>query len=388
LHSITLLFVGCRRMVGIPSPAIQHPQAALREWLIEQAAPLWLEHGVDRARGGYFDQLDHRNASNACDFKRLRVTCRQIFVFATLDELGVSGAREAMDHGLAFLFGPLRHAGGGFVRSVDLEGRLLDERRDLYDLAFALFALASAYQRTRDRFFADEALRLLTFVQETLAHPDGGFAESLPPSLPRRQNPHMHLLEACLAWLPLSAHRGYRDTINAVLTLFSRHFWSNRHVCLFEYFEDDWAYSADLARRVFEPGHHFEWMWLLDQCRIAGFAVPGRLEALGKTAFTSGFSTQTGLPYAAVLADGTVADANCRLWTITEWLRVCAIGLAPEPARPLAHLRRFLDARRPGLWAERWDAKAQCFPEENVLASSFYHILTGILPLIRQDPSA
>jgi len=82
---------------------------------------------------------------------------------------------------------------------------------------------------------------------------------------------------------------------------------------------------------VFELGRHFEWMWLLNQCRIAGFAVPGRLKALGKTSFTSGFSPQTGLPYAAVLADGTVADANCRLWTITEWLRVCTVASPRSP---------------------------------------------------------
>jgi len=371
-------------MVGISSTLVDPAQTSLREWLIAHAAPLWLEHGVDRARGGYFDQLDHRDASNACDFKRLRVTCRQIFVFATLDELGVSGARQAMDHGLAFLFGPLYHADGGFVRSVDLDGRLLDEQRDLYDLAFALFALATAYQRSGDSFFADQAFALLTFVHDRLVHPQGGFAESLPPALPRRQNPHMHLLEACLSWLPLSPERAYRDTIEAVLSLFGRHFWSDSHACLFEFFEDDWACSADPARQLFEPGHHFEWMWLLDQCRIAGFAVPVRPDALGKTAFTTGFSPQTGLPYAAVRADGTVADANCRLWTITEWLRVCAVGLAPNPTVALAHLHSFLAARRPGFWAERWDARAQCFPDENVLASSFYHILTGILPLIRQ----
>jgi mannose-6-phosphate isomerase len=379
-------------MFGNPISAIQHraenPQAALREWLITQAAPLWLEHGVDRARGGYFDQLHHRDASNGCDFKRLRVTCRQIFVFATLDELGVGGARHAMDHGLSFLFGPLRHAEGGFVRSVDLNGRVLDDLRDLYDLAFAIFALASAHQRNGDSLCADEALRLLAFVQEELAHPQGGFAESLPPALPRRQNPHMHLLEACLAWAPLGTHSAFRDTIDTVLRLFNRHFWSDSHGCLFEYFEDDWTICADPARRIFEPGHHFEWMWLLDQCRAAGFDVPEQVDALGKTAFAHGFSAPTGLPYAEVRPDGTVADANCRLWTITEWLRVCAVGLAPQVERPLAHLWCFLDARRPGLWAERWDAKAKGFPEENVLASSFYHILTGIIPLIRQASAA
>jgi len=147
-------------------------------------APLWLEHGADRAGGGYFDQLDHRNASNACDFKPLRVTRRQIFVFATLDELGLSGPSRRWITAWNFCSAPLRHAGSVFVRSVDLDGRLLDESRDLYDLAFALFALASAYQRSGDSFLADEALALLTFVHEGLAHPQSGFAESLPPLAP------------------------------------------------------------------------------------------------------------------------------------------------------------------------------------------------------------
>lgn len=54
----------------------------------------------------------------------------------------------------------------------------------------------------------------------------------------------MHLSEACLCWLPLSAKRAYRDTIEAVLSLDDRHFWSDSHGCLFEYLEDDWACTA------------------------------------------------------------------------------------------------------------------------------------------------
>ncbi|MDR3429573.1 AGE family epimerase/isomerase [Silvimonas sp.] len=374
-------------MIEFPISCVQTSpvvaQAALRHWLLGQAAPLWLEHGLDRARGGYFDQLDPIDASNSCNYKRLRVTCRQVFVFATLDEMGVGGSREAMDHGLAFLFGQLRHGDGGFVRTVDLDGRVLDERRDLYDLAFVIFALSSAYQRSGDSFYAGEAHRLLTFLYEAMLHPRGGFVESLPPSLPRRQNPHMHLLEACLAWLPISDQPAYRDTIGDILDLFGHHFWSENDGCLFEYFEDDWAHSLNPTQRIFEPGHHFEWIWLLEQCRASGLAVPDRLESLRKTVLALGFSDQSGLPYAEVHPNGLVADANCRLWSVTEWLRVSTTALSPDLDRPLAQFWRFLDARRPGFWAERWDANAQQFPQENVLASSFYHILTGILPLIK-----
>ena len=35
-------------------------------------------------------------------------------------------------------------------------------------------------------------------VERALAHPEGGFAEDTLGTLPRRQNPHMHLLEAAL----------------------------------------------------------------------------------------------------------------------------------------------------------------------------------------------
>lgn len=359
--------------------------AALRTWMLDDAAPLWLSHGLDRDRGGYFDQLDPRNATNACAFKRLRVTCRQIFVFARLDRLGVAGAHAAMEHGLTFLIERLRHPDGGFVRAVELDGAVLDPRRDLYDLAFAVFALAAAFERSGDRQWLNEALQVLAFIRRQLAHPDGGFAEGVPATLPRRQNPHMHLLEACNAWLPLADDERFRLTAQAVLTLAERRFWCDKDRCLYEYFEDDWALCAQPERRVFEPGHHFEWIWLLDQCRRNGLAVPDIEAQLAKTALDRGFCPSSGLPYGEVFADGMIANANCRLWVITEWLRVEAAGLLPQGhgvARPTDALLGFLSARPAGLWAERWDASKGAYVEEPVFASSFYHIMTGLLPLI------
>jgi hypothetical protein len=75
---------------------------AFRTWLLGPAASLWLERGVDRTAGGYFDQLTFDSAKNSSDFKRLRVCARQIFVFSQLAEAGVTGAREAVLHGLDF----------------------------------------------------------------------------------------------------------------------------------------------------------------------------------------------------------------------------------------------------------------------------------------------
>ena len=76
--------------------------------------------------------------------------------------------------------------------------RVIDAHRDLYDHAFILLALASAARLLPAPPLRQEALDLLGYLDARFAHPLGGYVEVLPPTLPRRQNPHMHLLEALL----------------------------------------------------------------------------------------------------------------------------------------------------------------------------------------------
>lgn len=362
----------------------------MHDWLTGPAAAVWLDRGVDRERGGYFDSLSMNSAQNASEFKRLRVTSRQIFVFSRLAALGLSDAWDAMEHGVSFLFDKLRHAEGGFVRSVTLEGHVLDERRDLYDLAFTIFALAAAYERMRDSNLRDEALAVLMLIRTQLSHEAGGYLEGLPAVLPRRQNPHMHLLEACLAWLPLAPEPAFRDVAQDILNLMANRLWSPNDGCLFEYFEEDWRPCKDMARRIFEPGHHFEWAWLLGECKASGLSVPDFAEKLANKAFQQGFSP-LGLPYAEVRPDGTVADELCRIWVVTEWLRAQSTHCAdytPETrliqgAAPLNKLQHFLNVPTQGLWFERCNAVTAQFVNEAVPASSLYHIVTGVDHLLR-----
>ena len=46
----------------------------------------------------------------------------------------------------------------------------------------------------------------LLFSHECLTQPDGSLLESIPPELPRRQNPHMRAFEAMLALYEAIAH--------------------------------------------------------------------------------------------------------------------------------------------------------------------------------------
>jgi mannose-6-phosphate isomerase len=362
------------------APATDHRQF-LRNWWRDAAAPLWLEHGVDWNGVGFFDSLSFTDARNVADFKRVRVCARQIFVFTRLSEAGVPRAEAAVAHGLACLLGPMRHPAGGFVQSIALDGALRSGIRDLYDQAFVLFALAHAFRLTRERTLVAEAEALFALIDGEFRHRSVGFAEALPPVLPRRQNPHMHLLEACLAWTETGLAGPWSALAEELVGLMHSRFWSAAGKRLFEYFDDDLHLIAAPNQRVFEPGHHFEWAHLLQQAGALGIgpvdrSLPG---LLAQTALDAGIAAGSGFPYGAVGPGGAVIDPVCRIWQLCEWLRVAALypELGGDEIRPARLLTGMLTVPVPGMWRERFNAIDGTFTDEPCPASSLYHIMTG-----------
>lgn len=352
-----------------------------RRWFLNKALPIWLDRGVDRSRGGFFEALDQSKAENTSDFRRLRVATRQIYVCAAGLRLGAYAAREGLENGLAFLLESARHSGGGFATKFDLNNAILDVTRDLYDQAFAAFALAHAYDATGITVLAVEADRLAAFITQSMRHPAGGFVEALPPSLPRRQNPHMHLLEASLAWAGLRSDGPYRDLAAELAALFQNRFFQAAQGCLPEYFDDALIPLTAAQDQVVEPGHHFEWIWLLHHAARLGVLDPqGEADALHKFAITHGIDPCTSMPYGELSTDGALRSRTCRLWSVSEWLKAECVYKGQDRdgrvAKAWAALARFLDVPIPGLWHERWDGTR--FVPGAAPASTFYHIVLAI----------
>jgi mannose/cellobiose epimerase-like protein (N-acyl-D-glucosamine 2-epimerase family) len=189
----------------------------LRDWLQARAWPLWLAHGVDWERRAFHEHLDLASLQCRAEFRRLRVAARQTYVFSKAASHGVPGAREAVVLGLEFLRGPARLAEGGFASRFDLDNRPIDRTRDLYDHAFVLLAFAAAAGVVGAESLRPEAAALVDCICRNFAHVEGGYEESIPPAMPRRQNPHMHLLEALLA-----AHDAFADEYHLTAALTDR----------------------------------------------------------------------------------------------------------------------------------------------------------------------
>src|SRR5262249_55423778 len=147
-------------------------------------------------------------------------------------------------------------------------GAPADERKELYAHAFAVFALAHYARALGETQALDEARGVLALLRERVSAPAGGWFECAdrdwaPLASPRLQNPHMHLLEALLALDEVAPDPDARGMADEIFALCADRFVDRAQGCLGERFDARWRPLADAEARQVEPGHHFEWVWLL-----------------------------------------------------------------------------------------------------------------------------
>lgn len=361
------------------------PSRTLLRWLTQSAWPLWLERGIDRARGGFNESLTLDDARSQATFRRLRVVARQVYVFSQAERRGLAGADEAVALGVQFLRAKAADGSGGYASRFDLDGKVIETPYDLYDHAFVMLALASAARLLPVEPLRRDALALMGFLDRAFAHPAGGYLESLPPALPRRQNPHMHLLEGCLAAAEAFGDAVFLDRADRLVGLFLERLFDHATGSLPEYFDDDLVAHAEAGRTLVEPGHHCEWIWLLDWharvARGAGRTVPAA--AAAAAAAMQGFvdrhgeNPATGTLYDGVWSDGTLQAGGSRLWPQTERIKAERLRSGPSRLDPAATaLQGYLTPA--GLWHERRLADGS-YSSEPAPASSLYHLTAGIL---------
>lgn len=370
----------------------------LRRWLFESALPLWWLIGADHSHGGFHDRISQSGV--AADLpKRARVQARQIFVYAEAGRCGWPGDwQKAVTHGVDFLFKAYRRDDGLFRSRVETDGTVSEDSFDLYDQAFVLFSLAAAYRaRGGDREMLKEAYALLDAMERQLQHPTAGFENSQDRQSPLRANPHMHLLEACLAWIEAGISPRFAELAIEIVVLAKTKFLDRSIGAIAEYFDADWEPFGNPDRSVFEPGHQFEWAYLLHLAkRYLGLDSASIIPGL--VTFGQEHGIRNGRVILAVNRSGKLIDSKARLWGQTERLRAMTAfvndaslpfqGIAVEAMEESADaLRQHLDVPLRGLWREQVTVKGEWI-DEAAPASSLYHIVTGLSFALQEGEGA
>ena len=355
----------------------------LKALMIEQSLPLWGSTGWDAARGGFYERLRDDGQPDSDAPRRVRVQGRQIYCFATAARLGwFEQGRSIALAGLDYMLGKARRPDGGYAHMLAPDGTVADDRRDSYDHAFVLLALASVYALTKDAQVRSEIDLALRFLDSKLKSPHGGALEGVPHALPRRQNPQMHLFEAMLALYEATGEAQFQNRAGDYFGLFVANLFDQRTQTLGEYFEDDWA---PVPPAVVEPGHQAEWVWLLRGFERNTGCPTGRFRSALLSSALRYTDAATGCLVDEGDAAGNVTRSTRRLWPQTEiakaWIAQAETDEAGAEQKALEALARleqhYLSHPMRGGWYDQFDASGQSLVKD-IPASSFYHVLCAI----------
>jgi mannose/cellobiose epimerase-like protein (N-acyl-D-glucosamine 2-epimerase family) len=372
--------------------ALRRRAKEARHWLFDSCFPLWAEHGLNPA--GLFPEvlsLDHDELDR--DLTRVRVQARQTYVFAEAWRLGWKRdtAARLVQAGVSVLTGPALAPTGLPGRTLQTNGAgLADASADLYDTAFVLYGLAEA-ARSADLGDAPlaPARQILAALDRLARDPvHGGYAEVLPAPTTRLQNPHMHLLEACLSLHRSDPAGGHFTRAAEIIDLFDTKFTAGPGGLLGEKFAADWSAPEGDAARIVEPGHQFEWVWLLHTwSRLVQKPLPEAAVQL----YTFGVSTldAAGRACQEVTRDGAPHDASRRTWPQTEALKAhLALFEQRGDARFAAAACRSFDVlmdeflTEDGGWIDHFSADGAVLAKD-MPASTGYHVVLAFAELIR-----
>ena len=274
----------------------------------------------------------------------------------------------------------------GWVFSITTDGNVADGTRDSYSHAFALYGLAWAYSLQHNPQYLAIADQTFEFIDQKLTSRmfGGLFDNDLADIRIKRQNPHMHMLEAALAWYDMTGESRFIARASEIFELFCKKLFQSKSSILAECFNEDWQPVTGCTGLTFEPGHHFEWVWLLHQySQRTGRTVEKFTEALLSKAMDCGISDFLAVD--KVLDDGTISDASTRVWPQTEALKAFAAehstgrrSMATQVSLLMVEFKsRFIGKPFAAGWIDHFDANGK--PKvDYVPASTFYHIVLGL----------
>ncbi|WP_285413617.1 HAD-IIIA family hydrolase [Variovorax sp. efr-133-TYG-130] len=375
----------------MPVENFEELRARAGKWLSIDALPLWLDRGYDEKLGLFHEKLDFSGRPLEALPRRLMVQCRQLYVLAHLSLRGMRDSRALIDRTWEqvlqrFYRKDLPHR---WAFSIGADGEVHDSKCDSYTLAFLLFALAWLYRLKPDPSYLALADEIFAVLEGPLAASKGGVIDALPrPDEFLRQNPTMHLLEACLALYESAGRPQDLSRARVLHANFSAHMLWRAHAALPEQHDDTWN-AESITDSWYEPGHHFEWVWLLRRfSMLSGVKVDDDVRILLSRAEREGIDTDGFAIERVDILNGARMDSR-RSWGTCEYLKACAAEAEATPANAkvwqdkaagaLSALHGgFLSVELPGLWRDRIDEGGQTLSID-VPASSLYHFVFALM---------
>ncbi|UZE35494.1 AGE family epimerase/isomerase [Pseudomonas sp. B21-059] len=351
---------------------------AMQQHFHKVIVPLWQGPGWNPQLALPYEALDAEQRPLPPQRYRAMACARQLYLFSQL--IGDAAAPFAEERAAALFRSLQRHfhdaEHGGWFYSIDADGAPLDRRKDLYTHAFILFACAHYWAKVREPLVESVLNAALEVVALRFARGDGLYEASLAEDWSvlgsgPLQNPLMHLAEAFLAILAVREDAAVQTALLELCQAMQQQFIDPQHGVMLEKplgAVDNW----------FEPGHQFEWFFLLDSSPLLrSNPLHASLSRAFAFAEQLGVDPQSGAVCAMLdLQPGApIKDATQRIWAQAEYLR--ALTLRAGSQAPLQRQLKALHAHflHAGGWNECLDASG-AVSRRDMPSTTPYHLAT------------
>ncbi len=361
-----------------PPPALAQRLARVRQHFDDCIVPLWQGPGWNAELALPFEALAADHRPEPVKRYRAMACARQLYLFSSrLQRPGAAQRAAALFDSLQRHFVDTGH--GGWFYSIDAQGQPLDRRKDLYTHAFILFACAHYWGQVREPRVLAVVEEVLRQIETRFRRDDGLYEANLGEDWSGLgsgplQNPLMHLAEAFLQVLAVRDDAAVQRALLALCDALQRQFIDPACGVMLEKplgAVDNW----------FEPGHQFEWFFLLDTSPLLrGGALHQAIDRAFAHAECHG--VQGTAVVATLTPEGRVLDATQRIWAKAEYLR--ALTLRSEADDSLLRQLTALEAEflHAGGWHECRNADG-AVSRHDMPSTTPYHLATALEGLRR-----
>ncbi len=244
---------------------------------LNQILNYWIKNTIDNAHGGFYGQIDNDNHILSLSAKGSVLNARILWSFSAAYNLSpnkeyLNTATRAyqyiVDHFVDKEY-------GGVFWSVDYNGNALDSKKQVYAIAFTIYALCEYFIATEINNAKDLAIDLYHILLEKSYDPvNTGYFEAFSrgwgtlddlrlskkdANEKKTMNTHLHVLEAYTNLYRIWPDENLKLQLETLLNNFFDHIINSETNHLILFFDENWNPKSD----TISYGHDIEATWLL-----------------------------------------------------------------------------------------------------------------------------
>ncbi len=245
----------------------------------------WAEKMPDPEHGGFYGRIDGEGLLHSDSDKSVILNTRILWTFsAAARQTGTERYRVIADRAYQYILDYFWDPqSGGVYWMLDYKGQPVQDKKQVYAQAFAVYGLSEYYLLTKNQAALDKAQALFDLMERhSLDKMRGGYFEAFSrdwqliadlrlsdrdANEAKTMNTHLHVLEAYASLYRASPTKPVEAALKAMILLFLDKFIDPQKAHLRLFFDENW----NLKSEEISFGHDIETSWLLcDAARTLG----------------------------------------------------------------------------------------------------------------------